>query len=171
LRPGTGAPLDDWRAKSLWLIFQAGLAHDKVEQCKLAWWITWRRVAGGLNKGQQEQIYLPLSPLFVPGPQSKKKWFQLKPSPEEQGEMLRCLGSLERLPPASKAALGGELVKRLESKKERADATNLWSLARLGARMPLYGPLDALVPADTVAGWLRTLLAYAWPDPARAAFP
>jgi hypothetical protein len=171
LRPGTGAPLDDWRSKSLWLIFQAGLGHDKVEQCRLAWWITWRRVAGGLNKGQQEQIYLPLSPLFVPGPQSKKKWFQLKPSPEEQGEMLRCLGSLERLSPSSKAALGVELVKRLESKKERADATNLWALARLGARMPLYGPLDAVVSADVVGGWLRTLLTYAWPDPARAAFP
>jgi molecular chaperone DnaK (HSP70) len=170
LRPGTGAPLDDWRAKSLWLIFQAGLAHDKVEQCRLAWWITWRRVAGGLNKGQQDQIFLPLSPLFVPGPQSKRKWFQLKPSPEEQGEMLRCLASLERLAPSSKAALGAELIKRFESKKERADATNLWAMARLGARMPLYGPLDAVVPPETVGNWLRALLAHTWPDPARAAF-
>jgi molecular chaperone DnaK (HSP70) len=170
LRPGTGAPLDDWRAKSLWLIFQAGLAHDKVEQCRLAWWITWRRVAGGLSKGQQEQIYLPLAPLFVPGPQSKRKWYQLKPSPEEQGEILRCLASLERLAPSAKAALGAELIRRLESKKERADATNLWSLARLGARMPLYGPLDAVVTIDTVAAWLRTLLAHTWPDPPRAAF-
>jgi hypothetical protein len=170
LRPGTGAPLDDWRSKTLWLIFQAGLAHDKVEQCKLAWWITWRRVAGGLNKGQQEQIYLPLSPLFIEGPQSKRKWYQLKPSREELGEMLRCLANLERLAPTSKAALGAELVTRLESKKERADPINLWAIARLGARLPLYGPLDAVVPIDTAAAWVRALLGYPWSEPAKVAF-
>jgi molecular chaperone DnaK (HSP70) len=170
LRPGTGAPLDDWRAKSLWLIYQAGLAHENTEQCRLAWWITWRRIAGGLSKGQQDQIWLPLSPIFVPGPQSKRKWYQMKPSREELGEMLRCLANLERLSPSSKAALGDQLVVRLESKKERADAINLWALARLGSRTPLYGPLDAGVPADTAAAWTRAILKYAWPEPRKVAF-
>jgi molecular chaperone DnaK (HSP70) len=170
LRPGAGAPLDDWRSKSLWLIYQAGLAHENAEQCRLAWWITWRRIAGGLSKGQQDQIWLPLSPLFVPGPQSKRKWYQLKPSREEQGEMLRCLANLERLAPSAKVALGDQLVARLESKKERADGINLWALARLGARMPLYGPLDAVVPADRGAAWLRAILEHAWPDSLKIAF-
>jgi hypothetical protein len=169
LRPGTGAPLDEWRAKSLWLIYQAGLAHPNAEQCRLGWWIAWRRVAGGLNKGQQDQIYLPLAPLFVPGPQSKKKWYQLRPTHEELGEMLRCLANLERLAPSAKAALGDELVRRLDSKKERADLVNTWALGRLGARLPLYGPLDAVVPAERAGAWLRALLGHAWPEPGKIA--
>jgi hypothetical protein len=171
LRPGWGAPLDDWRAKSLWLIFQAGLVHENAEQCRLGWWITWRRVAGGLSKGHQEQIYLPVAPLFVPGPQSKRKWYTLKPTREEQGEMLRCLANLERLPAASKAALGDELVGRLAgSKKERSDPTNLWALGRLGARVPLYGPLDTVVAPERAAAWLGAILGHVWPEPARLAF-
>jgi molecular chaperone DnaK (HSP70) len=171
LRPGTGAPLDEWRAKSLWLIYQAGLAHPNAEQCRLAWWIAWRRVAGGLNKGQQDQIYLPLAPLFVPGPQSKKKWYQLRPSHEELGEMLRCLANLERLAPNNKAALGDELVRRLDSKKERAELVNTWALGRLGARLPLYGPLDAVAPAERASAWLRALLGHTWPEPGKIALP
>jgi molecular chaperone DnaK (HSP70) len=170
LRPGTGAALDDWRSKSLWLIYQAGLAHENTEQCRLAWWITWRRVAGGLNKGQQDQIWLPLSPLFVPGPQSKRKKYTLKPSREELAEMLRCLASLERLAPASKVALGDQLVLRLESKSQRAEGLNLWALARLGARLPLYGPLDAVVPVDTVSLWIEALSKHSWPEPRKVAF-
>ena len=43
LRPGRGAPLDDWRVKQLWRVFNAGLAHEKDEACRLSWWIVWRR--------------------------------------------------------------------------------------------------------------------------------
>lgn len=34
----------------------------------------------------------------------------------------------------------------------------LWSLGRLGSRIPLYGPLHSVVAAEIVGEWLKTLL-------------
>lgn len=173
LRPGIGAPADEWRAKQMWgVVFHQDLQHPKDEACRLSWWITWRRIAGGLNKGQQHQLYLRLAQLFLPSRQGKKRWYEMKPSPQEAAEMLRCLGNLERCTPEQKTVLGDELVKRMiESKKVRGDLGYFWALGRLGARVPLYGPLDAVVPAAKAQTWIEALLAVDWPDPNKAAFP
>jgi DNA-K related protein len=170
LRPGTGAPLDDWRSKQMWRIFNEDLVHPRAEQSRLAWWITWRRIAGGLSKGQQHQIYLRLAQLFLPGARAKQKWDEVKPSPEEAAEMLRCLANLERLSPEAKIPLGDELCRRMESRKVREEGLTLWALSRLGARVPLYGPLNCVVPASKAAAWLTTVLGYEWPQPAKIAF-
>ena len=169
LRPGTGAPLDDWRAKQMWRIFNEELVHPRAEQCRLAWWIAWRRIAGGLTKGQQHQIYLRLSQLFLPGAKGRKKWDEVKPTAEEAAEMLRCLANMERLSPEAKMPLGDELVRRLESRRAREEGIELWALARLGARMPLYGPLNCVVAASKAAAWLDAVLAWSWPQPQRIA--
>ena len=50
-------------------------------------------------------------------------------------------------------------------------AVHLWALSRIGARVPLYGPLDAVVPASKVAGWIDQLVGWDWPEPDKAAFP
>jgi len=171
LRPGNGAPLDEWRIKQMWAIFNEGLAHEKDEQCRLAWWITWRRIAGGLSRGQQDQLYDRLAQLFLPSAKQKAKWHKMKPSPQEAGEMWRTLANLERLDPSRKAKLGDELVRRLASKKGKADAIHWWALGRIGGRAPLYGPLNAVVPARDAARWLDELLADDWPAPELAAFP
>ena len=42
--------------------------------------------------------------------------------------------------------LGDELMRRMEPRKGREDAVHLWALSRVGARVPLYGPLNAVVP-------------------------
>jgi molecular chaperone DnaK (HSP70) len=165
LRPGTGAPLDDWRTKEMWRIFGGDLAHPRAEPCRLAWWIAFRRISGGLGKGQQHQIYLRLAQLFLPGAKGRKKWDEVKPSPEVAAEMLRCLGNLERLSPEAKLPLGDELVRRLESKKVREDRLTVWTLARLGGRAPLYGPLNCVVPAPTASAWLAAILGYTWGAP------
>ena len=170
LRPGRGAPLDDWRAKQMWRIFNEDPVHAGAEQVRLSWWIAWRRIAAGLGKGQQHQIYLRLAQLFLPGAKGRKKWDEVKPSPEEAAEMLRCLANLERLSPESKMELGDELLRRLESKRVREDGVTLWALARLGARLPLYGPLNAVVPTSKVDSWLQQLLTYSWPQADKAAF-
>jgi molecular chaperone DnaK (HSP70) len=169
LRPGTGAALDNWRAHQMWRIFNEELIHPGVEQCRLAWWIVWRRVAGGLSKGQQHQIYLRLAQLFLPGSKGKKKWFELKPSEQEAAEMLRCLANLERLSPDAKIALGDQLVLRLQSKR-RDPGLLVWALARLGARVPLYGPLDAVLPARTATSWIDALLTMDLREPQKAGF-
>jgi molecular chaperone DnaK (HSP70) len=169
LRPGSGAPLDDWRARQMWRIFNEELIHPRAEQCRLAWWIAWRRVAGGLNKGQQHQIYLRLAQLFLPGAKGRKKWDEVKPTAEEASEMLRCLANMERLSPEAKIPLGDELVRRLESRKAREEGIELWALGRLGARIPLYGPLNCVVASSKAASWLDAALAWTWPQPQRIA--
>lgn len=171
LRPGTGAPLDDWRIKQMWRVFNQGLAFEKFEAARLAWWIAWRRIAGGMSQGQQEQIYDRLAQLFLPGAKQKSKWYKVKPSPQEAGEMLRTLANLERLDVGAKLKLGDELMARLQSKKGQADPLHVWALGRIGSRVPLYGPLNCVVPAPTVAAWIPPLLEVAWPEPEKAAFP
>jgi molecular chaperone DnaK (HSP70) len=171
LRPGTGAPLDAWRARVMWGVFNEQLAHPRSEPGKLAWWIVWRRIAGGLAKGQQEQIYDRLALLLLPSPKQQKKLAEVKASKQELAEMWRVVASLERLPVPHKVKLGDELMRRMEPRKGREDPVHLWALSRVGARVPLYGPLNAVVPPSKVAEWLGQLLAWDWPDPDRTAFP
>jgi molecular chaperone DnaK (HSP70) len=171
LRPGTGAPLDAWRTRVMWGVFNENLAHPKSEPGKLAWWIAWRRIAGGLAKGQQDQIYDRLAQLLLPSAKQAKKLSEAKPSKQELAEMWRAIASMERLPIAHKVKLGDELVHRMDTRKGREDPVHLWALSRLGARVPLYGPLNAVVPPNKVQDWLAPLLAADWPEPDKIAFP
>jgi molecular chaperone DnaK (HSP70) len=171
LRPGTGAPLDAWRSRVMWGVFNENLTHPKSEPGKLAWWIAWRRIAGGLAKGQQDQIYDRLAKLLLPNPLQAKKLTDARPSKQELAEMWRAVASLERLPAHNKIKLGDELMHRLEPRKGREDAVHLWALSRLGARVPLYGPLNAVISPGKVQDWLVQLCAWDWPEPDKAAFP
>jgi molecular chaperone DnaK (HSP70) len=178
LRPGIGAPLDEWRAREVWKIFQVGLKHEKEESCRLAWWILWRRIGAGLKRTHQEQIYDRLVPLFVPNAQQKARWQKLKPSAQEAMELLRALASMERLSAVAKTKLGDGIVEGLE-KIAAGDRKALfgldadlafWAVGRIGARAPLYGPADAVVPPDAAGRWLERLLALPWRAPEKVAF-
>jgi molecular chaperone DnaK (HSP70) len=174
LRPGTGAPLDAWRSRQMWGVFNENLAYPKSEPSRLAWWIAWRRIAGGLSKGQQEQIVDRLGPLLLPGKLQQKRLAEVRPSKQELAEMWRAVASLERLPVATKIKIGDELAARLTTRKGREDALHVWALGRLGARAPLYGPLDLVVPATKAAAWLAPLVqlgAADWPEPDKAVLP
>ncbi|HWM86381.1 MAG TPA: Hsp70 family protein [Kofleriaceae bacterium] len=172
LRPGHGAPLDEWRSRQMWRVFNLGLVHEKAEACRLSWWILWRRIAGGLTQGQQEQIYDRLAQLFLPSMRQKKKLAEIKPTRQETAEMLRTLANLERLTVPSKIKLGDEVVRRLqESRKAREEALFFWALGRIGARAPLYGPANAVVPPQRAGEWLAAALDLDWPDLDKAAFP
>ena len=62
LRPGFGFPGDDFRIEQARRIYAAGLTFGNQVQCEIDWWIFWGRVAGGLNRNQQTDIYQRLSP-------------------------------------------------------------------------------------------------------------
>ncbi|CAN5177521.1 Hsp70 family protein [soil metagenome] len=171
LRPGTGAPLDAWRSRVMWGVFNENLAFPKQEPNRLAWWIVWRRIAGGMANGQQEQIYDRVAQLLLPSSKQAKKLAEAKPSKQELAEMWRAVASMERLQIGTKSKLGDELVARMETRKGREDATHLWALSRLGARVPLYGPLNAVVPPSQIKQWLEPILAWDWPEPDTAALP
>jgi molecular chaperone DnaK (HSP70) len=171
LRPGTGAPLDAWRGRQMWGVFNESLTFAKPEANRLAWWITWRRVAGGLITGQQEQLYDRLGALLLPNAKQAKKLAEVKASKQELAEMWRTVASLERLSTGHKQKLGDELIRRMEPRKGREELVHLWALARIGARVPLYGPLNAVVGPSAVRGWVLQLLGWDWPEPDKVAFP
>jgi molecular chaperone DnaK (HSP70) len=158
LRPGFGYPLDDWRVKETWRLFNAGLVHDKDEPCRLEWWILWRRISGGLTRTQQDELYKRIAPHFLPS--FAKKADRKAPSAQEAAEMWRCVASMERLFAKHKLELGDVLLGLLEKKKAPQHAE--WSLGRLGARVPLYGPVECVVGKNRAEKWLGRLLALEW---------
>jgi hypothetical protein len=68
------------------------------------------------------------------------------------------LSSLEHLPSPERVLLGKELINRL--KEEPSNKSYLWALGRVGARVPLYGPINCLVPAETAREWAEFLLSF-----------
>jgi hypothetical protein len=60
------------------------------------------------------------------------------------------------VPGSTRASLGNELLAKI--KKGPGDAIWLWSLGRLGARIPLYGPLHSVVAPEIAGEWLKALL-------------
>jgi hypothetical protein len=159
LRPGFGAPLDEWRIKELWKIYPQSLRFARHAQSRSEWWILWRRAAGGLSAGHQLHMAQQALQAVMPAEKRRAKGGKsLKGlSAQEELEILMMLANLERLPTASKVDLGTMLIGRFAKAKPRAQ--ELWALSRLGARMPLYGPLDRVIPGDIATRWLEALLA------------
>ena len=152
LRPGVGFPLDEARMKALWPMFLAGVKHIKDVQCWAEWWVLWRRVAAGLNRAHHEEIHRRLLPFLLASKGGGKKVARPKPEAHELAEMWRCAAGLERLAPALKEPLGDALA--------NAPTTThaLWSLGRIGARVPLYALANVAVHPEKVSRWVESLL-------------
>jgi hypothetical protein len=170
LRPGYGLAVDDWRVAQLWRLYLAGVEFPKNELCRAEWWILWRRVAGGLSAGQQATLADPLIADWRTwlrksgsGVRGRSPNFQF--GPHESAEVWRLLASLELLKPASKVELGQMLLDRLGREKVGAvrDAI-LFAIGRVGARVPVYGPLNALVDVEAAEAWVRGLVRANPPD-------
>ncbi|HVP00685.1 MAG TPA: Hsp70 family protein [Bryobacteraceae bacterium] len=151
LRPGFGFPGDDFRIEQARRVYAGGLTFPNQVQNEIEWWIFWGRVAGGLNKNQQTDVFQRLSPTLLPR-QAKRA----RVNPSLLREMWRAAASLEFLPLQTKTQLGDELVGRI-AKGDFVD-TGLWCLARLAARKLFYGPINQVLPASTAARWLEPLL-------------
>jgi hypothetical protein len=151
LRPGFGFPGDDYRIEQARRVYASGLQFPNHVQNEIEWWIFWGRVAGGLNKNQQTDVFQRLSPTLLPRAAKRPRV-----NPSLLREMWRAAASLEFLPIQTKTQLGDELVARI-AKDDLVD-TALWCLARLGARKLFYGPINQVLPASTVSRWLEPLL-------------
>jgi DNA-K related protein/Hsp70 protein len=152
LRPGFGAPADDWRISQARKIYMAGLSFPRELQCQVEWLVLWRRVAGGLNANQQNELFHRHKVALGVG--GKKLSGRLNTQVEREG--WRLLASLEHLPSPTRVALGKELLTKV--KEQPTNQSFLWSLGRLGARIPLYGPLNCVIPAEVAAQWMKSLL-------------
>jgi hypothetical protein len=152
LRPGFGAPADDWRISQARKVYMAGLTFPRELQCQVEWLVLWRRVAGGLNANQQNELFHRHKVALGVG--GKQLSGRLNTQVEREG--WRLLASLEHLPTPTRVALGKELL--IKVKEQPSNKSFLWSLGRLGARIPLYGPLNCVIPAEVAAQWIRSLL-------------
>ncbi len=157
LRPGFGVAVDDWRVKQLWKIHAQDVLHPSHDAAEMNWWILWRRVAGGLGRGPQQELAARLFPLLIPSLAKRAKKKPPKPQTQLSAEMWRAAAALERLGAKSRAQLGDTLVELIETKKGPRGA--LWCLGRIGARKLLYGPREATVRPAIVMKWIDRLMA------------
>ncbi|KRB67844.1 Hsp70 family protein [Noviherbaspirillum sp. Root189] len=167
LRPGFGYPLDDWRVKQLWSLYEAGAQYGTDNQVAAEWWTMWRRVAGGLEK--EAQLRLLDSFAFNVQPDTEEQ--QERPSQLVRGsmeDMLRLVGSIERIPASYKVEIGDWLFDLLNqslsasAKSSANEGPILWALARIGARQPFYGNADDVVPPDVAVAWIDSLMRLDW---------
>ena len=162
LRPGYGMAMDDWRVAETWRVLQGNLVHA-TPMCRAEWWILWRRIGAGLTAGQQQALVDPvlgsIRAMYRQVTTGKGRGSELNAGSHETAEIWRLLGSLELLPCPVKIELGSMLVELIPRRKmETVRSAALWTLGRVGTRVPLYGPLNSVVPSDSVEEWLKTLI-------------
>ncbi len=155
LRPGFGVPVDDWRVRQLWKIHAQGVLHTGHDPCELNWWILWRRVAGGLTRGHQEELASRAFPMVIPSLAKRAKRKPPRFKTQEAAEIWRAAASLERISAKSRTQLGEALVEALE--KAQSPRGALWCLGRIGSRKLLYGPREATVRGQTATEWAKRL--------------
>jgi hypothetical protein len=121
-----------------------------------------------LSAGQQTTLCDPLLAAWRTharklsgGVGAKIRWqaktFQF--GPHESAETWRTLASMELLNPETKTELGELALDLLAREKVAAmrDAL-LFAIGRIGARVPVYGPLNTVVPSDLAQAWTNRLL-------------
>ena len=151
LRPGFGDPADKWRIEQTRPIYTAGVQFASHAQNAIEWWIFWGRIAGGLNRNQQVDMFHRLSGVLLPRGGKRRRI-----NKSLLREMWRASASLELLPVQTKISLGEALMARLRAGDY--SESELWCLSRLGARELFYGPANQVLPPATVTAWVRDLL-------------
>lgn len=161
LRPGYGMSVDDWRVTETWRLVQGKLAFSS-QQCLNESWILWRRIAGGLPEGQQRALAEPalasvrsLHRRMTGGTLRGEVNFTLP----ESAELWRLLGGLELLAQGTKRELGKMILDLAPKRKcEPVRPAMIWAVGRIGARSPLYGPLNTVVDANIANEWITELM-------------
>jgi molecular chaperone DnaK (HSP70) len=147
LRPGFGFPGDEYRIEQARRVYSGGLQYANQIQCEIDWWIFAGRVAGGLNRNQQVDLFQRVSQVLLP--RGKKQ----RVNSSLLREMWRTASSLELLPAATRTDLGEALIKA-----KVFGPSELWCISRLGARKLFYGPANQVLPPGTATRWIEALL-------------
>ena len=166
LRPGFGYALDDWRINELWKLFHAGTRWPRSDRCRAEWWTMWRRASGGMSVGQQNHALAGMEKQLAvskPGPAKKRRRGKgtvalsaKKLAPRERIELLMAAASFERVDAGRKERLAEHVLGPVAN--GNAGRQELWVLSRVGARRPLYGPANLVVPPERVLPWIDALL-------------
>jgi len=162
LRPGFGVAMDDWRVGETWKLTYGKLAHA-TPQCRAESRVLWRRIAGGLAEGQQKTVADPLLAslrgLKKQSQTGRGRGTDFTAGSHEAAEIWRLLGSLERLPVATRHEIG-DLAAAFLGRRKMQDlrAALLWAIGRTGARQPVYGPLSHVAAVEKAEQWLGRIL-------------
>ena len=169
LRPGNGAPLDDWRVARLWELYPQGIQFTAESNNWSEWWTLWRRAAAGLDDEQQLELLQTVGAHLEQIVTSRQAGQPLRGSYDD---MLRLVAALERVPAAYRAELGQWLVGRLQKADARTfeKTASWWAVGRLGARVSLCGSAQNVVAPEIAADWLAAILALDWRTVEPAAF-
>ena len=151
LRPGFGTTLDPFRITEIRKVYVAGLVYPKEIECQVQWLVLWQRVSAGFTTSQQQELAGVLVGMLGLGSRKASRL-----NAQVYREAWRLLASLERLDRSRRVKLGDELIGKV--RRDPQNAALAWALGRLGARTPLYGGLNAVVPADAAERWIRILL-------------
>jgi len=154
MRPGMGTSLDPWRVSEIRKVYAAGLGYPKDVQCQVEWLILWQRVSAGFTMAQQEELASRILGLLGMG--ARKAPYL---NPQIAREAWRLLAGLERLDRQQRRRFGDELMARV--RRDPRNTSFLLAMGRFGARVPAYGPLNAVVPAAAAENWLEGLRATA----------
>ncbi len=144
LRPGFGFSADDWRVGHTWRSVGGKLRHfGNVSEAI----ILWRRVSGGFAAGQQQALLqehtTQLNRILAGNISGVTLGYA--------SELIRLGGSLEHLPLATKRTLMSSMVAALgNAKLVKLEDAVLWAVGRIGARQPVYGPLNLVLQPDII---------------------
>jgi len=157
LRPGFGDPLDPQRVAAIVPLWEQKLTFPGEMNGWRAFWIAWRRIAGGLGEPMQLKARDTLDPFLDESNKNRKKPKGVRAEPLE--EVLFFASSLERVPVQRRVELGAWL---LEKTWTSADPHLYAALGRLGARVPAYASVHHVIPSKTAEQWLAEVLEVDW---------
>jgi molecular chaperone DnaK (HSP70) len=153
LRPGFGYPGDEARMELMLPVLKAG-CRSWDPRARTEWWVLWRRLAGGLDRKTQQWLFKNL--LIEMGLTGRRPEELPPASAQELMQLWMLAASLERVSVKNKVEWGDRIVQWLAEGHKVPEG--YWCLGRLGARVPVHGGLDSVVPADKTEAWLESLL-------------
>ncbi len=162
LRPGFGMAADDWRVEETWRATNGRLLHS-TPACLAEFRTLCRRISGGLTSGRQTQLASTILPAirqrFRQVQSGRGKAAPYASGNHEAAEIWRMLGSMELLSQSVRIEMG-DMIVDFSSRPAFESVRNalIWSLGRIGGRVPVYGPLNLVVPVQNVAAWIDVLL-------------
>ena len=170
LRPGFGMAADDWRVEQTWKTIRGRIVHGGPATAA-EWRILCRRVAGGLSAGRQNELASSVLSLIRQQHKQMKtgrgKGAKYAGSHHEASEVWRMLGSFELLRRDLRQEIGEMILDFVpRPRSEPIRPALLWALGRIGGRVPVYGPLNVVLPPGVAAEWLERLEELDFAEPA-----
>jgi molecular chaperone DnaK (HSP70) len=156
IRPGFGDPLDPGRVAAVVPLLDERLAFPGEVRGWQAFFIAWRRLAGGLDERAQTALRDFVDPHLAPAGAGLKK--PKKPA-LSLDDALDMASSLERVDPRRRSELGGWVLERTWTDRD----PRLWAaIGRLGARAPAYASVHHVIDASIAERWIDHLLREKW---------